>query len=162
MPEDQLDSSSFSPDMYDFLVLLHEHEVKYLIVGGEAVIFYGYARLTGDIDFFYERTPENAEKVFDVLLEFWGGSVPDLEGAAELLELGLILQFGVPPNRIDLINQISGVEFEDAWPLRKSVSLVGQTPAVIQYLDLHSLIQNKKAARRDKDLDDVEHLEDLA
>ncbi len=148
--------------MVDFLVLLHKHEVKYLIVGGEAVIFYGYARLTGAIDFFYERTPENVQKLFDVLLEFWRGSVPDLEGAGELLELGLILQFGVPPNRIDLINQISGVEFGDAWPLRKSVSLVGQTPTVIHYIDLHSLIKNKKASRRDKDLDDVQHLEDLA
>jgi hypothetical protein len=159
MPEDQLDSSSFSPDMCDFLALLHKHEVKYMIVGGEAVIFYGYARLTGDIDFFYERSLENAEKLFDVLLEFWGGSVPDLKDAGELLDPGLILQFGVPPNRIDLINQISGVEFEDAWPSRKTVSLVGQTPTTIQYLGLSSLIQNKKASRRDKDIDDVNHLE---
>lgn len=161
MPEDQLDSSSFSPDMCDFLVLLHKHSVKYLIVGGEAVIFYGYARLTGDIDFFYERSQENVEKLFSALVEFWSGSVPDLEGAGELLELGLILQFGVPPNRIDLINKISGVEFEDAWPLRKSVSISGRAPTVIHYLGLHSLIQNKKASGRDKDLDDVAHLKDL-
>jgi len=159
MPKDQLDSSFFSPDMYDFLVLLHKHDVKYMIVGGEAVIYYGYARLTGDIDFFYERTPENTEKLFDVLLEFWDGSVPDLEGAAELLEPGLVLQFGVPPSRIDLINQISGVEFEDAWPLRKQVGLTGRSPAVIQYLGLQTLIQNKKASGRDKDLDDLEHLQ---
>ena len=161
MPKDQLDSSSFSPDMYDFLVLLHKHEVQYLIVGGEAVIFYGYARLTGDIDFFYERSQKNVEKLFGVLREFWDGSVPDLEGAGELLELGLILQFGVPPNRIDLINEISGVEFENAWPLRKTVSLAGKTPAVIQYMGLQSLIQNKTASGRDKDLDDIEHLKDL-
>ena len=161
MSEDQIDSSAFSPDMCDFLILLHKHKVKYMIVGGEAVIFYGYARLTGDIDFFYERSQENVEKLFRALLEFWNGSIPDLEGAGELLELGLILQFGVPPNRIDLINTISGVEFEDAWPLRKSVSLAGRSPTVILYLGLHSLIQNKKASGRDKDLDDVEHLKGI-
>jgi len=60
-----------------------------------------------------------------------------------------------------LINQISGVEFDDAWPLRKQVSLAGKSPAVIQYLGLQSLIQNKKASGRDKDLDDLEHLQDL-
>lgn len=147
--------------MYDFLVLLHKHQVKYMVVGGEAVIFYGYARLTGDIDFFYERTGENVQKLFDALLEFWEGSIPDLEGVEELLEPGLILQFGVPPNRIDLINQISGVEFEDAWPSRKAVPLVGQPPTVILYLGLDSLIQNKRASGRDKDLDDVEHLKGL-
>ncbi len=161
MPEDKIDASSFSPDMCEFLVLLHKHAVKYLIVGGEAVIFYGYARLTGDIDFYYERSLENVGKLFDALLEFWAGSVPGLEKAEELLEPGLILQFGVPPNRIDLINQISGVEFAEAWPSRKTVSLVGQAPVTIHYLGLRSLIQNKGASGRAKDLDDVEHLRDL-
>ncbi|NQT93501.1 MAG: hypothetical protein HQ559_12135 [Lentisphaerae bacterium] len=161
MPQDQLASSSFSPDMYDFIVLLHKHEVKYMVVGGEAVIFYGYARLTGDIDFFYERSPENAEKLFETLKEFWNGSVPDLEGAAELLEPGVIIQFGVPPNRIDLINQISGVEFGDAWPSRKTVTLQGPRAAEMHYLGLAALIRNKRAAARDKDLDDLQHLQDL-
>lgn len=161
MPQDQVDASSFSPDMYEFLVLLHEHEVKYMIVGGEAVIFYGYARLTGDIDFFYERSKENAEKLLNVLLAFWNGSVPGLSGGEELLEPGLILQFGVPPNRIDLINQISGVAFDDAWPSRRTVALTGPSATVIHYLGLQSLIQNKKASGREKDLDDVQHLEEL-
>lgn len=43
---------SFLKDTEDFLVLLFKHQVKYLIVGGEAVIYYGYARLTGDIGIF--------------------------------------------------------------------------------------------------------------
>jgi len=148
--------------MYEFLVLLHKHEVKYMIVGGEAVIFYGYARLTGDIDFFYERSEENAERLLNVLLEFWNGSVPGLSGDEELLEPGLILQFGVPPNRIDLINQISGVTFEEAWPSRETVALSGPSPIPIHYLGIRCLIQNKKSSGRDKDLDDVQHLEELA
>jgi hypothetical protein len=161
MPRDQIDASSFSPDMYAFFVLLHKHAVKYMIVGGEAVIFYGYARLTGDIDFFYERSERNTGKLFNALLEFWGGSVPGLSGAEELLEPGLILQFGVPPNRIDLINKISGVSFEDAWQSRKTVALAGPSQTMIHYLGIQSLIENKKASARQKDLDDVKHLEEL-
>jgi hypothetical protein len=64
MPQEQLDDSCFAPDTLDFLTALHGHDVKYMIVGGEAVIFYGYARITGDIDFFYERTDENAGRLF--------------------------------------------------------------------------------------------------
>jgi len=161
MPQDQIDASLFSRDMYEFLVLLHKHAVKYMIVGGEAVIFHGYARLTGDIDFFYERSKENAGKLFNALLEFWAGSVPGLREAEELLEPGLILQFGVPPNRIDLINQISGVSFGDAWQSRKTIALAGPSPATIHYLGIQSLIKNKKASAREKDLDDVKHLEEL-
>ena len=57
-------SSYFSIDIQEFLYLLSKHQVKYLIVGGEAVIFHGYARLTGDIDIFYDASPDNVEKLF--------------------------------------------------------------------------------------------------
>jgi hypothetical protein len=67
------DSSSFSPDIQEFLRLLHVHDVRYLIVGGEAVIFYGHARLTGDVDFFYDVDVDNARRLFAALDEFWGG-----------------------------------------------------------------------------------------
>ena len=53
--EKQISSQGFSPDILEFLQLLERHGVRYLIVGGEAVIFYGYPRFTGDIDFFYGR-----------------------------------------------------------------------------------------------------------
>lgn len=59
MPKEHLTADSFSRDVLDFLLLLHKQDVRYLIVGGEAVIFHGYARLTGDMDFFYEATSEN-------------------------------------------------------------------------------------------------------
>jgi hypothetical protein len=61
----------FSKDILDFLYLLYKHQVKYLIVGGEAVIFYGHARLTGDIDFYYDRSTENVNKLFKALNKFW-------------------------------------------------------------------------------------------
>jgi len=50
---------NFSKNIKEFLFLLHNHKVKYLIVGGEAVIYYGHARLTGDIDIFYDSSKRN-------------------------------------------------------------------------------------------------------
>ena len=56
----------FSKDIVDFLFLLSKYKVKYVIVGGEAVIYYGHARLTGDIDIFYGLSKGNVEKLFHV------------------------------------------------------------------------------------------------
>ncbi len=158
---EQLEAGSFSPDITDFLRLLVAHEVQYLIVGGEAVIYYGYARLTGDVDFFYARNPANAERLHAALLEFWNGIVPDLSSADELLEEGLILQFGVPPNRIDLINRISGVSFEEAWNERTSAALPDNGGTIpIHYIGPRALMKNKEASGRAKDLVDLEYLRD--
>ena len=93
MPRDRVDAAHFSPDIQEFIHLLHEYGVKYLIVGGEAVIYYGYARLTGDVDFFYDRREVNARKLFETLADFWSGDIPGIEDVEELMEVGLILQF---------------------------------------------------------------------
>jgi len=146
--------------MCEFLGLLAKHQVQYMIVGGEAVIYYGYARLTGDIDIFYARSPENAGRLFAALNDFWHENIPGVDTSDELQEPGVIIQFGVPPNRIDLINQISGVEFDDAWQSHKTVQLEGDSPADIHYIGLTDLIRNKNASARDKDADDVKHLGD--
>lgn len=160
MPRNELDAASFSEDIRDFLLLLHKHDVRYLIIGGEAVIFHGYARLTGDIDFFYELSEENTRRLFATLQEFWRGSVPGVKTADELLQPGVIMQFGVPPNRIDLVNRIDGVDFSEAWPNRQTVRLQSGDPGVaIHYLGLPDLLSNKKAAGRAKDLDDLRYLE---
>jgi len=63
-------STHFSKDVNEFLGLLHRFEIRYLIVGGEAVIYYGHARLTGDIDIFYENKPINAGRLFRALMKF--------------------------------------------------------------------------------------------
>ena len=161
MPKEHLTADSFSRDVLDFLLLLHKQEVRYLIVGGEAVIFHGYARLTGDIDFFYEATPGNVRLLYDALHEFWQGHVPGIATPQELLQVGLVVQFGLPPNRIDLVNQIDGVNFKEAWSNRVIVRLkgTGLDNAFIFYMDREYLIRNKRASGRPKDLDDLRFLE---
>src|SRR5688500_8747122 len=113
-PKKEIAREHFSPDTLEFIRLLAKHGVKYVIIGGEAVIFHGYARSTGDVDFFYSRDPENSERLFAGLQEFWDGDVPGLNTASELLEPGVVIQFGRPPNRIDLLNAPDGLSFEQA------------------------------------------------
>lgn len=146
----------FSTDVTDFLSLLFRHEVRYLIVGGEAVIYYGHARLTGDIDIFYERTRRNAINLFSALKEFWDNSVPGVGTSEELLTKGTVFQFGVPPNRIDLMNIIENVEFKDAWTHRNnSMARMKGKKILIHYIGLQELIKNKKAVGRHRDKDDL-------
>ncbi len=160
MPQDTVDASAFSPDVIEFLSLLEHHGVRYLIVGGEAVIYYGYTRLTGDVDFFYDREPRNADRLFSALSEFWGGTVPGISNAEELLPEDVIVQFGRPPNRIDLLSRIDGVSFEDAWTSRKEVKIDGVKRVISAlFIGMDSLIDNKRAIGRPKDLEDLAYLE---
>jgi predicted nucleotidyltransferase len=152
-------ASYFSKDVREFLKLLAVHKVKYLIVGGEAVIYHGYARLTGDVDFFFESSRQNARKLYEALKEFWAGEIPGIRAFEELMEIGLILQFGVPPNRIDLINQITGVTFPDAWENKTIDSIESAGEEIpIYFIGLEELIKNKKAIGRPKDMEDLKYL----
>ena len=163
MPQDRVDAAHFSPDTQEFLRLLHVYGVRYVIAGGEAVIYYGYARLTGDVDVFYDLQANNARRLFQALGDFWSGDIPGVSNAQELVVDGLILQFGRPPNRIDLLNRIDGVAFEEAWSARREVSLASEGDAVpLYYIGLESLIANKQAAGRPKDLEDLAYLRRVA
>jgi Nucleotidyltransferase of unknown function (DUF6036) len=159
MPPDSLDASYFSPDILEFIALLDKFKVRYVVVGGEAVIYYGHARLTGDIDFFYDIAPENTLALFAVLKEFWNDNIPGLESVEELRESGVIIQFGRPPNRIDLLNQIDGVTFEEAWRTRVTLLIKAVEGGIaLHFLGLENLIQNKTASARPRDLEDLRFL----
>jgi len=153
----------FTEDITEFLLLLFKHKVKYLIVGGEAVLFHGHSRLTGDIDIFYENSNENVDKLFNVLLEFWNNEIPGIKEKSELKEPGIIIQFGLPPNRIDLMNQIEGVNFSEAYNNKIIINtLLNNQNAEIYYIGLKELIKNKKAMSRPKDIDDLQYLQKLS
>jgi hypothetical protein len=98
----------FSPDVQELVGTLAKHGVRFLLVGGEAVIYHGYPRLTGDVDFWYEQTPDNMSRLFAALSEFWDGAVPRVAAVSELLQPEVVVQFGRPPHRIDLLSVIDG------------------------------------------------------
>ncbi len=159
MPSSTIKGAGFSQDILAFLRLLRKHRVRYLIIGGEAVIFHGYPRMTGDVDFFYENSEENTGRLHQALLDFWDGQIPGVGAPEELRESGLILQFGRPPHRIDLMNRIDGVTFRQAWPSRITVRFetrAGTVPAY--YIALPLLLKNKRASGRAKDLEDARFL----
>ncbi|HDT14341.1 MAG TPA: hypothetical protein ENO03_08310 [Candidatus Aminicenantes bacterium] len=153
----------FSADTQELLLLLRKHEVRYLIVGAEAVIYHGFARLTGDVDIFFDPSRANCEKLFLALQEFWAGEVPGLSSVSDLEAEGTIVQFGYPPNRIDLINMISGLDFAEAWASRSPQDLQIQgRPVTVDYIGLAALIKNKEACGRPKDLEDLKYLREAA
>jgi hypothetical protein len=142
-------------DLREFVALLNSANVEYLIVGGHAVGYHGYPRYTGDIDIFIRRSPENAARVASVLDSFgFGGLGAD---ADTFLKPDMVVQLGRPPNRIDILTRISGVDFEDAWPNRERALLDGVPVAMI---GRDALLANKRASGRPKDLADVRELEE--
>jgi len=145
-----------SKDVQALLFLLYQHRVRYLLVGGEAVIHYGYPRLTGDIDLFYDRSIANARRLYAALEEFWQGDVPALACAEELTYAELVVQFGRPPNRIDLLSSLGSVDFAKAWRRRLVEALkIRRKPIALPIISLSDLLQSKRDAGRHKDLDDI-------
>jgi len=149
----------FSRDIREFLMWLSRHKVQYVIVGGEAVIYYGHARLTGDIDIYYGNSPENSTRLYAALFDFWQGNVPGIQSANDLQGDNLIVQFGIPPHRIDLLSAISAVGFSQAWKNRVTETIKFEHNVFpVHYIGLVQLIQNKKAVRRPRDMEDLEFL----
>jgi len=150
----------FSPDVQEFLALLNTYQVQYVIVGGEAVIYHGYARLTGDIDIFYRLRKPNVDHLYDALAEFWRGNIPGVEIPEDLGEQGVIIQFGVPPHRIDLLNEHTGIIFEEAWKNRvvEALTIQGKKAIPIHYIGKEELKKNKSATGRPKDMEDLKYL----
>jgi hypothetical protein len=152
-------SASFSRDILEFLETLRKHRVRYLVVGGEAVIQYGYARFTADMDLFYEADAANAARLYRALQEFWRGAVPGIENVDVLRGKGKVFQFGRPPNSQDLLNSIDGVGFPAAWKGRKTERFRHRGQLLtVHFIGLKELIRNKRSAGRNKDLDDLRFL----
>jgi hypothetical protein len=143
-------------DLREFIESLNSHRVEYLIVGGYAVAFHGYPRYTGDIDFLVRPTEENASRIVGAMKQF---GFPGADGFKSALALpDKIIQIGRPPNRIDILTSASGIDFEEAWDR----AVGGSLDAVpVRFLDLETLLKNKIASGRGKDLADVEELKNL-
>jgi len=140
-------------DFSEFLKLLNEHRVRYLLVGGYAVAYHGYVRATADLDIWVEQSTENAEAIVACLIEF-GFSVEKLDPELFLVS-DRVVRMGFPPFRIELLTSVSGLEFQDSYDQRIQENW---SDADISIIDLESLKVNKKAAGRHQDLDDLENL----
>ncbi len=144
-----------SENFKEFLKLLSEHKVKYLIVGGYAVAYYGHPRYTKDLDVWVKAEPDNAKKIINALEEFGFSDLGISE--KELLNEESIIQLGYPPERIDLILSASGISFDECYEKRREVEYKG---VKIGFIDIENLKLNKKATGRFQDLADLENLEE--
>ena len=141
------------PDFKEFLKLLNEKSIRYLLIGGYAVGYHGYPRATGDMDVWVAIHPENAQKMVAVLKEF-GFDHPEL--TTELfLQKNKIIRMGHPPMRLEISTGISGVEFDECYASKIIDTIDG---VEVNIIDLPHLKVNKKAAGRLKDLADLENL----
>lgn len=142
-----------NPDFKELLLAFNAHDVEYLIVGAHALAAHGHVRATKVMDVWVRPEQSNAQKVLRALSEF-GAPLSDLT-VDDLSRKETIFQIGLPPLRIDVITDIDGVEFAEAWPDRLETSF-GGVPAFV--ISRRHLITNKKTAARLQDLADVEQL----
>ena len=140
-------------DLKDLLRAFNANAVKYLVVGGYAFGVHAEPRATKDLDLFIQPSQENSEAVFRALAQF---GVP-LEGMspADFTD-GTIFQIGQPPARVDILQQIDGISFDEAWVNRIEGRVDGEVPAVV--ISKEDLIRNKVASGREQDLLDVKKL----
>jgi hypothetical protein len=143
----------FSQDFKEFVELLIKNKVEYLIVGGYAVGVHGHPRYTGDLDIWLNPSEENATKILLCINEF-GFSSFNLK-IEDLTKEGNVIQLGYPPLRIDLLNKIDGVEFNNCY---KNKIIVNIDDILVNFIGYDDLIKNKKETGRHKDLDDLENL----
>ena len=124
-----------------------------MIVGAYALALHGRPRATGDLDVWVDATPENARRVMRALADF-GAPIAELS-EADLSHPGVVYQIGLPPGRIGILTQLTGIAFAEAWPTRLRRPF-GDVEA--DFIGLQAFIQNKRATGRPKDLGDIEGL----
>lgn len=139
-----------SRDLSEFVASLSANGVRYLVVGGYAVAAHGHPRFTKDLDIWIEATPDNAQRVLKALDAF---GFPGLGlVAADFVEPGSVIQLGNPPQRIDLLTSMSGVQFGECYEMRVQLFVGSQS---VDFIDLDNLVRNKTASGRPQDLADV-------
>jgi len=141
------------PDFKELLGLFNVHGVDYLIVGGYALAFHGAPRFTVGLDVLVQPEPDKARKILAALADFGFGDLGLCPG--DFIRPETVVQLGVPPVRIVLLNSLTGVPWEEAWA-GKTAGLYGNLP--VGYLGREQLIANKRTLGRKRDLADLEAL----
>ncbi len=141
------------PDFKEFLRLLADHCVEYVIVGGYAVARHGYPRFTGDLDVLIYPSAENACRLLAAIEEFGFGSL-GLE-VNDFTELGRVVQLGMPPLRIDLLTSLDGVSTDEIFSDKVSDR---DEELTLHFISRDNLVANKKATNRPQDVADLDNL----
>ncbi len=148
-----MENTHLPQDFRDFLKLLNENDVHYLLIGGYAVGYYGYPRATHDMDVWIDVNHLNAEKMVNVMTGF--GFEEGAISKEVFLRSNGVVRMGVPPMRLEVLMSLSGVSFEDCYDRRLADNIEGVPVTIIH---LEDLLKNKIASGRHKDLDDVSNL----
>lgn len=142
-----------TPEFREFLECLNCAGVDYLLVGGFAVNYYGYHRFTEDIDFWIAVSDENFDRLLDAIRRFFGEDLSGLD--KKFLKNNESLYLGRVPNKIEVFQNASGVEFSKVYPRRVETTLEG---IPVKIISLEDLKINKRASGRNKDLADLDNL----
>ena len=141
-------------DFKELLSILNDKGVKYLVIGGYAVIKYAEPRYTKDLDLWIKADAQNARAVFAALRDF-GAPLTNLT-PDDFAKEGYFYQMGVPPVRVDILMSIPGLSFEAAWAKREEVNFDG---VQLPFISKEDLIISKRASGRPQDILDAEALE---
>lgn len=150
--------SEWSQDFDDLVTELGEAGCDFLIVGAHALAVHGYVRATGDLDILVRPSAENAGRVMAALGRFGAPLAAHGVQQSDFEKPGMVYQIGLPPNRIDLLTEISGVTFDEALVGAVTAALGANT---VRFIGISAQLKNKKASGRAKDLADAEVLEEL-
>ena len=154
MPIGTLPAEAMNSDFEELLSIFNENSVRYLVVGGHAVMLYTEPRYTKDLYIWIDASLENADRVYRSLVAF-GAPLAGLT-AKDFAEEGSLYQMGISPVRVEILMSIDGVSFAEAWPNRQQ-SKLGNAQA--WFIGRDELIRNKRAVGRHIDLHDGELLE---
>lgn len=142
----------FNQDFIEFIEALNVAEVEYMLVGGYAVILHGYVRSTADMDVWVNKSSVNYLKLKHAFLLFGAPTMSESDFLGNEYDVWAI---GMEPNKIEILNKVKGIEFNEAFSLCKSIK---QNDIDVKYIHLKHLLQAKIASGRYKDMDDIEQL----
>ncbi len=144
-----------NPHYRELLQLLNEFEVRYLIVGGYAMMKYTEPRYTKDLDVWVDNSAQNSLRLFQALKKFGAPLESDQITPDTFTRAELTYQIGIAPVRVDILTQITGVEFPAAWKSRVAGTFFG---IPVHFISLGHLIANKQATGRSTDLEQLKHI----
>ena len=156
MPGRSKENQLLNSDFRDILSAFCEEKVEFMLVGAYAVAAHGLPRATGDIDLWVKCSEKNAERVWAAIAKF-GAPLGNIT-KQDFITRGNVVQIGVTPHRIDILTQITGVEYEEAEQQSITIEIEG---IAIPVIGLAHLVQNKSAVGRPQDKADVARLQEL-